>query len=1039
MPDVGSAVYGFSPSAIPVALTAVLILGFGTLVLKRRATSASGIFFGMTMVVAIWMAAFAGMYSSRDASVALRWARAAYLGVPFIASTVYWFTVEILRIEARRRLYNVAGWSLAAFFSTLAITSDKLIPSVQFYWWGFYPRYSLGFGTAFLVFFFGFLIASMLELVRAYPAAQGMDRTRIRLFMIGFGIAYLGCVDYLPKYGIAAYPFGYLPILAFVIVAGRAIYKYDLVALTPSLAAQEIIGTMADVLFVCDREGRIEVTNRSATELLGYSEEELRSKNIDELLARDNEIASKLQRRSMRNDEYVFLTKAGERIDLTLSIAPVSHDGVHTGAVIIGRDIRDRKRAEREVLQAVTLLQSTLDSTADGILVISGNGRMVSYNQRFLEMWRIPSPVMESGDDQRVLECLLEQLVAPGEFVKTFESLSARPQAESFDLLELRDGRRFERYSIGRHVSDSSTIRVWSFRDVTARFVAEAALRQSEVRYRLLFEQNAAGVCVSRLDGVITDCNNTFADMLGFSRADLVGKQMSDLYVNAAEAEELLSLLRSVGTLNSVEIELRRADRHPLWVLENLVMVGSALDGVVHATVVDISDRKRAEEQIEFHAYHDVLTQLPNRKLFTDRLRQALSRAKRGGKSVAVMFIDVDHFKTINDTLGHTAGDELLLEMSSRLRACVREDDTVARLGGDEFTIILSDMREAEDAMFVAQKILETVQEPLEIAGMPLIVTASIGISIFPVDGTDPESLLRNADSAMYRAKEGGRNNYQLCTDEMKGRAMERLSIESRLRAALTNEQLMLAYQPQINLLTGRTIGVEALVRWNDGDRGAIEPSYFIPIAEESRLILPLGEWVLRTACKQTKEWQEGGAGPLRLSVNLSARQFQQRDLVEMVRCALEESNLSASSLELEITETTAMANAEITVETLRALRRIGVGISIDDFGMGYSSLNYLKRFPLTAVKIDRAFVNDLGSNNEDAAIITAVISMARSLRLRVVAEGVETAEQFAFLRSRECDEAQGFYFSRPVMVDEATRVLLDRRVLVAREPRLSV
>jgi diguanylate cyclase (GGDEF)-like protein/PAS domain S-box-containing protein len=1037
MPALTSAVYGFSPSAIPVALTAVLILALGVRVRMRRATSASAAFFAMTVVVAIWMAAFAGMYSSLDASVALSWARAGYLGVPFIAPAIYWFTVEILRIEQRRRLLHVAAWSLAAFFSAVAVTTDRLIPRVEHYWFGFYPRYSLGVGAAFLTFFFGYLILALVEFIRAYPATHGAEQKRVRWLLIAFAIAYLGSVDYLPKYGLAAYPFGYIPILAFAFVVGRAIRKYDLVALTPSLAAQEIIGTMADVLFVCDREGRIEVANRAATTLLGFSEEELCAKRINDLLALDADLASKLHRRSMRNDEYVFATKSGERVDLTLSIAPVIHDGSPAGAVIIGRDMRDRKRAEREVLQAVTLLQSTLDSTADGILVIGDGGRVVSYNQRFVEMWRIPPPLMDSGDDRRAMQCVLEQLALPEEFKRTFDALASQPEAESFDLLDLRDGRRFERYSIGRAVKqgheDVETIRVWSFRDVTARFTAEAALRESEIRYRLLFEQNAAGVCVSRLDGEIIDCNATFGSMLGFHRSDLIGQPMSTLYANPAEAEELTALLRGVGTLNSVEIELRRSDRRALWVLENLVLVGDAISGVVHATVVDISDRKRAEEQIEFHAYHDVLTHLPNRKLFTDRLRHALTRAKRAGSSVAVMFIDVDHFKTINDTLGHTAGDDLLLEMSRRLRECVREDDTVARLGGDEFTIILAELREAEDAMFVAQKILEAVQEPLTLAGMPLVVTASIGISIYPTDGVDPESLLRNADSAMYRAKEGGRNTYQLCTDEMKRRAMERLSVESRLRRAVHDQQFVLAYQPQINLVTGRTIGVEALVRWNDPERGIVEPASFIPIAEETRLIIPLGEWVLRTACKQTKEWQDRGAGPIRVAVNLSARQFQQHDLVLMVRNALEESGLGASSLELEITETTAMQNAEITVETLHALRRIGVGISIDDFGMGYSSLNYLKRFPLTAVKIDRAFVNDLTTNDGDAAIVSAVISMARSLRLRVVAEGVETAEQFAFLRSKECDEAQGFYFSRPVMIEEATRMLLDRRAPAVR------
>ncbi|HUP60990.1 MAG TPA: EAL domain-containing protein [Thermoanaerobaculia bacterium] len=1031
--------YAFSLYALPVAVTGILILAFGTRVVVRRATAITAAFFAMTLVVAVWMAAFALMYSTPFPPVALFWSRLAYLGVPLIAPTLYWFTIELLRIAHRRRTAFVAAWCGGAFFSTVAVTTDRLIPNVQQYWWGLYPRYRPSMSIAFLTFFFGFLIAALVELLRAYPKTEGTERKRLACVIGAFGVAYLGCVDYLPKFGIAAYPFGYLSILGFVFITAYAMRKYDLVALTPSLAAPEIIGTMADALFVCDRQGRIVFANRAAGTLLGYAENELASRRIDDLLAQEGQLSSKLHRKSLRNDEYVFASKNGDRVELTLSIAPVIHDGQSAGAVIIGRDIRDRKRAEREVLQAVTLLQSTLDSTADGILVVGSDGHVVSYNQRFVEMWHIPPMLMESGDDRRIMGAIVDQLTEADEFVRTMRSLASQPDAESFDLLELKDGRRFERYSIGRRVEEVADIRVWSFRDVSARFIAEAALRESEIRYRLLFEQNAAGVCVSRLNGDIIDCNVTFAALLGFRRDELIGRGTKTLYVRDEECDELASLLGSAGTLNSVEVELRRKDGNPVWVLQNLVLVGDSISGVVHATVVDISDRKRAEEQIEFHAYHDVLTQLPNRKLFTDRLRHTLARAKRNAKSAAVMFIDLDHFKTINDTLGHTAGDELLLVMSDRLRSCVRDDDTVARLGGDEFSIILADLARPEDAMSVAQKILDTVQETLTIGGLPITATASIGIALYPNDGADPESLLKNADSAMYRAKEAGRNTYQLCTDEMKSRAMERLSLESRLRIAIRDQQLMLAYQPQINLATGATIGVEALVRWNDPERGVIAPASFIPIAEETRLIVPLGEWVLRTACRQTKEWHDLGVGPLRIAVNLSARQFQQHDLLEMVRSALDDAGLHPSALELEITETTAMQNADVTVDVLRALRQIGVGISIDDFGMGYSSLNYLKRFPLTAVKIDRAFVNDIATDNGDAAIVSAVISMARSFHLRVVAEGVENAEQFAFLRNRKCDEAQGFYFSRPVSADELTHTLLERKMLVAPAPRLSV
>lgn len=1038
MGPLASAVYSLLPSIL-IGGTALLILAVGARAVFRRFTNVSSAFFAVTVTVAIWLIALANLLATDDSANALRWARKAYLGVPFIPAAVYWFVVETLRIERKRRLPLVAVWSCAAFFSALAVLTEFIVAGVRLHPWGFHPVFDGAASLLFLLFLAGFLGLSIGELAQGLQRTGGTEKKRIRLILIAIAIGCLANVDLLPNFGIPIFPVGFIPILASMVLMGRVIRKYDLVALTPSLAAQEIIGTMADALFVCDREGRIEFVNRSAETLLGFADAQLIGRRIDDLLVSERALTSKLHRRSTRNDEYVFTTAGGEHVDLTLSISPVIHDGAPAGAVIIGRDVRERKRAEREVQQAVTLLQSTLDSTADGILVVADRGRILSYNRRFLEIWRIPQSIMDSGDNVGAMQRIVGQLSTPTDFVASFLSVSPEAEGEASGLLELTDGRRIERYSITRPIDGGQTIRVWSFRDVTARFVAEAALRESEIRYRLLFEQNAAGVCVSRLDGVIVDCNATFAKLAGSERERIVGRNIAEFYANRTEADELLALLRGAGTLNSVEVELRRDDGRTLWALENLVMVGSGEGSVVHATVVDISDRKRAEEQIEFHAYHDVLTHLPNRKLFTDRLRHSITRAKRTEKPIAVMFIDIDHFKTINDTMGHTAGDVLLLEMARRLRECVREDDTVARLGGDEFTIILSDLRHAEDAVGIAQKILETVQETVTIGETPVSVSASIGIALYPADGLEPESLLRNADHAMYRAKEEGRNTYQLCTDEMKRRAVERLAVETRLRTAVRDEQLLLLYQPQVSLVTGRMIGVEALVRWNDPVRGLVEPASFIPIAEESRLILPLGEWVLRTACRQARSWHELGAGHLRVSVNLSARQFLQHDLVDMVRRAIEEASIPASSLELEITETTAMQHADVTVEVLRALRALGVGISIDDFGMGYSSLNYLKRFPLTAVKIDRAFVHDLAGEGGDGAIIGAVIGMARSLRLRVVAEGVETSQQFAFLKNRQCDEAQGFYFSRPVPPDEVTRMLSEKTALRWQEPRLSV
>ncbi|MEO8033684.1 MAG: EAL domain-containing protein [Acidobacteriota bacterium] len=1015
--------YHYSPYAVPAVGTMLLVLVFGVRVAKRRPNRVTLAFLALTAFVAVWQGGMAMVYLARSPATAMVWAKFAYLGVPFIAPSVYQFAIEMLRVQRRRRAVAALGWLVAASTTAAVFLTNDLVAGVKAFWWGFYPQYG-SLRVPFLLFFFGYLLAAFVEFVLVFRGASGMERRRTRLLLIAFAIACLGVVDSFAKFGFPVYPIGYLPILAFIVVVAHTIRRYDLVPITPSLAAYEIIGTMADALFVCDGDGHIQFANRAAELLLGYEASQFNGHHIEDFLARDDRFSRSFRRLSMRNAEHVFLTRNQERIDMMLSIAPVIQQGEPAGAVIIGRDMRAQQKARQEVARAVTLLQSTLDSTADGILVIGEGGRILTHNQRFLDLWGIPQHVMEGADDRLIMTYIVDQLSDPDEFLRHVDSLHAHPEAESFSMLEFKDGRQFERYSIGRQLEGVANIRVWSFRDVTARHHAEAAMRESELKYRLLFERNAAGVCVATIDGSIIDCNDTFAAMLGYQRSELIDTLVDALHERPQERVQLMSRLLEVRTLESVELQLRRRDGDRVWALQNLSISGSGAEAVIHSTVVDISDRKRAEEQIEFHAYHDVLTGLPNRKLFTDRLTLNITHCRRAGTPLAVMFVDLDHFKTINDTLGHTAGDDLLLEMSRRLQHCVRADDTVARIGGDEFTIVLAELRHPEDAAAVADKLLAAVRVPMILAGVPVEITASVGIALYPNDGHDAESLLRNADSAMYRAKESGRSNYQLCTVEMKERATHRISLDSRLRKALLDDQLILHYQPQISLLTGNVIGCEALVRWNDPERGLIEPADFIPFAEETRLIVPIGEWVMRAACRQTQEWRRNGTGPQRVSVNLSARQFQQRDLVEMVSRILAEENLEPSALELEITETTAMQNGAVTVDVLRALRAIGVAISIDDFGMGYSSLNYLKRFPINSVKIDREFVRDMATNSGDAAIVAAVIGIARSLRLRVVAEGVETEEQMLFLQDRKCDEAQGFYFGRPIASHELTRVM---------------
>jgi diguanylate cyclase (GGDEF)-like protein len=427
-------------------------------------------------------------------------------------------------------------------------------------------------------------------------------------------------------------------------------------------------------------------------------------------------------------------------------------------------------------------------------------------------------------------------------------------------------------------------------------------------------------------------------------------------------------------------------------------------------------ERKRYQEQLEHQANYDALTGLPNRNLLRDRLKQAV-HSQRNARAIAVVFIDLDHFKFINDSLGHSAGDKLLQKMADRLRSAVRDGDTVSRLGGDEFILVLNGQH-TEDIIFRAmQRIAGKVNEPITIDGRELIVTCSAGICLYPQDGTDVDTLLKNADAAMYRAKEHGRNNFQFYTAEMNLLVNERLSLETSLRRALERDELLLHYQPKLDLKTGRIVGVEALVRWQHPEWGLIPPDRFIPLAEETGLIVQIGEWVLRTACVQNRAWQDAGLPPVVMSVNLSPRQFRQDALFRSVARILSETGLRPDHLEMEITESMVMHNAEASIAILKGLREIGVHLSVDDFGTGYSSLAYLKNLPIEILKIDRSFVHDINgaSGKKDGVLAQAIISLGHSLKLKVIAEGVEEEGQLEFLKAHHCDEAQGFLFSKPV------------------------
>ncbi|GAB6173189.1 hypothetical protein JCM15765_26670 [Paradesulfitobacterium aromaticivorans] len=543
-------------------------------------------------------------------------------------------------------------------------------------------------------------------------------------------------------------------------------------------------------------------------------------------------------------------------------------------------------------------------------------------------------------------------------------------------------------------------------------------------QYRLLSENTRDIFLFLDENGVITEGNLAAIQSYGYNYEELVGMTIDQLQFPGAKA-----CFNKDDHPNIFETIHKRKDGTPLPVEVSSQSTVLNDKKVFLCIIRDVSERKQVEEAFSYQSHHDALTGLPNRILFNDRLTQSLaqaSRRKRKRQKVAVLSLDMDRFKLINDSLGHTIGDKILQATSLRLKGSLREGDTIARQGGDEFIILLPELSQEKDAVVVAQKILDVLAEPFTLDTHEVFITASIGISLYPADGDDSESLIKHADTAMNHAKTLGRNNYQFFTSALNIAANERLALENNLRKALEREEFILYYQPQICLNSGKIIGTEALLRWRRPNGTLVAPGQFIPTAEDTGLIVPLGEWVLRTACAQNKAWQAMGLPTQRLAVNLSARQFRQPNLVALVAKILRDTGLDARWLVLEITESIAMDDVKYTVEMLRELKKMGISLAIDDFGTGFSSLIYLKRFPIDTLKIDKAFIGDIGTEGEE--IVTSIILLAQTLRLNVIAEGVETAEQCAFLRQHRCDEMQGYLFSRPLPAVRFEQMLRENR-----------
>jgi diguanylate cyclase (GGDEF)-like protein/PAS domain S-box-containing protein len=656
-------------------------------------------------------------------------------------------------------------------------------------------------------------------------------------------------------------------------------------------------------------------------------------------------------------------------------------------------------------------------SAGDGFLAFDRDLRISAWNPRMEELTGVtPDSALGKGllevfppPRQAEVAALLDRALA-GETVASDDFVWSSPDAISERWLgavfaPLRESAGGIRGVVG------------ILRDVTARRMVAEASAPIAPQFRRLVEQAVVGMYVLQ-DGRYRYANPRLAATLGYTQAEILALDSIANIVALDDHALVFSRVRQTleGSEDGSPYTFHAIHKSGRPVEVEVLEAAIELDGqpAIVGTLTDVTERRRMEAQIVAQAYNDPLTKLPNRARLLDRLDVDLAQAKRHGRNLAVVYIDIDFFKYVNDSWGHSIGDSLLQSLALRLKRSVREADTVARIGGDEFVILVPELRQSEDLASIATKLLNLVGRPFSLNGRTIQIAASIGIASYPEDGTDPESLLRNADAAMYRAKELGRNNFQLCTRELTQKAAEHLELQKGLRHALDAEEFVLHFQPITSIITGRTVGFEALVRWQHPQRGTVGPNVFIPVAEETGLILPLGDWVLRSACSELRRWHQAWLPDLRVSVNFSARQFRERNLAHLVERAIVESGLEPRHLEVEITESIAMEGAEIVVANLNVLRNMGVGIAIDDFGTGYSSMSYLKRYPVTSLKIDRSFVTDLPVNPADAGIVRAIIEMARGSSLNVIAEGVETKEQFQLLQEYGCNEMQGYWISRP-------------------------
>jgi diguanylate cyclase (GGDEF)-like protein/PAS domain S-box-containing protein len=797
------------------------------------------------------------------------------------------------------------------------------------------------------------------------------------------------------------------------------------------------------ILILRDNDSMVIDFNTSFTRLLGYTRDEAIGLPESDLniwadpTDREKVLSGLQEQFEFLDYETRLVAKNGEVIHAEISVRYVELDG-ELCVLCIGRDITKRRDAEAALSESEDKFAGIFSATPDGIVTVNlRSGEILDINDAFLlasgyEHHELVGkqldelPIFGDGDDFRKANDMIAETGAIQNLEITFRTKQDEliPALISASVVELNGERTL----------------VCIAKDHSAQRNTEEQLRRSEERFRGAFENAPIGMLLVDPDGNIFQANHFALDLLDYTESNLLGSHISRL----VPVEDRTTLKESLDELLYRDESVSHAERRMLchnsieiWTNYHVVLQrnenGEPLYFIVQ--IGDITDMKRSHEQMERMAFYDTLTDLANRRLFSDRLEQAVVHSTRSGNFAALLYLDLDQFKRVNDTLGHEAGDELLREVARRLSNCVRQEDTVARPGGDEFTILLYEISAPGDAGRVAEKILEELRAPVTISGHQLVVTTSIGITIIPSDSVQPNVLTKNADLAMYRAKERGRNTYRYYSEDMNTQALRRLETENELREALVNDEFELFYQPKVRLVDQKIVGVEALIRWHHPTRGMVGPDQFIGIAEETGVIVEIGNWVVRRACEAAQRFSKRRREPIQVAVNISPRQFRDPNLATTIRRCVRESGIEASQIELEITETMLIDDAEAASVTIERLHELGLRIAIDDFGTGYSSLNYLKRFPIDTIKVDRSFVMDIPDNADDMEITAAVIAMAHGLKLEVVAEGIETAEQLGFLTKHHCEYGQGYYFSRPVPLSDVEK-LLDPGVSLLRNPR---